>query len=367
MPPTIAAGNRVNAAEGDSPKVPLIPFTRAARELTETGMDESKTIGASAVSVAAQDIPSVGWLRYLILDALQSGGAAGGTNAVAEADAPWSALDEVAVHDVNGQPLFGPMTGYDAYLVNKYGGYVFDPEPANDPAYATVDTDGDFRMQLRVPLEIIAREALGALPNQNSSAAYKLKLTVGDETKVYSTSPGTIGSLRLRSYVEAWSQPNPTAPNGAPQATTPKYAGTLQFWSKQVYNVSSGQQTIRLNRVGNLIRNLILVWRDSSGVRQAGTLPDPISLYFDGQPIHSSDPKLLRDKYVRERYGFDPDTGVVVYDFTHDFDGHPGGETKDLWMPTVQSSRLEVRGSFGEAGTLTVLTNDVRPNVGGVA
>jgi hypothetical protein len=76
---------------------------------------------------------------------------------------------------------------------------------------------------------------------------------------------------------------------------------------------------------------------------------------------------VVRNGYTRERYGFDPDTGVIAYPFTHDFDGHPGNEMKDLWMPSMQSSRLEIRGTFGEAGTLSVLTNDIRPNTGGVA
>jgi hypothetical protein len=53
------------------------------------------------------------------------------------------------------------------------------------------------------------------------------------------------------------------------------------------------------------------------------------------------------------------DNGVFVYDFMHEFDGMLGRENRDLWLPTLGSTRLELQGSFGAAGTLTVLTNDV--------
>jgi hypothetical protein len=53
------------------------------------------------------------------------------------------------------------------------------------------------------------------------------------------------------------------------------------------------------------------------------------------------------------------DNGVFVYDFMHEFDGELGRENRDLWLPTLGSTRLELQGSFANAGTLTVLTNVV--------
>jgi hypothetical protein len=53
------------------------------------------------------------------------------------------------------------------------------------------------------------------------------------------------------------------------------------------------------------------------------------------------------------------DNGVYVYDFAHEFDGTIGHENRDLWLPTLGSTRLEIQGSFTTAGVLTVLTNDV--------
>jgi hypothetical protein len=53
------------------------------------------------------------------------------------------------------------------------------------------------------------------------------------------------------------------------------------------------------------------------------------------------------------------DNSVWVYDFCSEFDGGLGRENRDLWLPTLGSTRLELQGSFGAAGALTVFTNDV--------
>jgi len=53
------------------------------------------------------------------------------------------------------------------------------------------------------------------------------------------------------------------------------------------------------------------------------------------------------------------DAGVLVFPFTDDQDGGIGYESRHMWLPTVQSTRLEIEGAFGAAGTLEILTNDV--------
>jgi hypothetical protein len=109
-------------------------------------------------------------------------------------------------------------------------------------------------------VELSAREALGALPNMNAAQTYRSRIRQDVSGSVYGTPPSTLPTVRYRATMEGW-----TAPQTGEQ---PPALGTVQQWSKQVYNISPGGQTIRLQRVGNAIRNLILVARDASGVRQ---------------------------------------------------------------------------------------------------
>lgn len=335
------------------------PFVRGAYQHVEpTPLDVSTTIGTSTL-LGNFDVPAFGFLRNIILLCEATGGT--GTAAVYDSDAPWSAIEEVVLSDVNGAPIVGPFSGYELYLLNKWGGYVGNPDPTRSPYYIAPATNGNFSFTLRVPVEISERDALGALPNQNASQTYKLRVTQAAKSAVYATNPTTLPTLRVRGYLEAWSQPMPTDLAGRPVAPTPPAMGTTQFWSKQVFNQNGGFATNRLARVGNLIRQMILVYRTSAGVRSTANFPDPISLYIDSKLLVNQ-PQLLQQQYMAERNDSNVmDTGVMVFDFCHDFDGSIGSEMRDQLLPTTQATRLEYQGDWAAAGTLTVLTNDIAP------
>lgn len=341
---------------------PLIPFVRASFEHTEpANIDETRTPGATSQLIGPVDVPSYGYLRSLLILVEATGGA--GAAAVAQADAPFSALAEVALHDVGGAPIFGPYSGWQTYLTNKWGGYAAFDNPSLHPSFSAVAATGNFSFMVRVPVEIGNRDALGALPNMNASSTYKLRLSLANLSAIYSTNPTTIPSVRIRVWAECWAPPSVSNDLGAPQAVQPPALGTTQLWSVTTPTVSAGQQQIRLPRVGNLIRNLVLVHRNASGVRLDANLPDPIQLYMDGRLI-TNEGRAVRRGYMWERYGVAAasiDAGVLVFDFTHDFDGRAGGELRDQWLQTATSTRLELHGSFAAAGTLEVLTNDVAP------
>lgn len=348
---------------------PATRFTRASMEHDEPAEDESITAsqfdtGGVTVSFG---VPAYGYLRDLVVLVEATSGAAGLNNAVAQPDAPFSAIRSITFKDVNGGFIYGPYSGFQWFLSNKWGGYGYDDNPVNDPNYSAVDTDGNFAFVLRIPLEVIARDALGALPNLNSASQYRVEIVFDDDTAVYSTSPDTLPGLRVRAYLEAWSKPSAQDPRGNPQKTTPPFERTTQMWSVSEHAFGgSGLQRVRLERVGNFIRHLGFVFRDSSGDREGDTFPTSLKLSLDGQLLHD-ELTILRRSKMQRRYGYslngidnaDFDEAVVVYDFSHDFDGKPGGELRDLWLPTVQSTRLELEFDAGEAGTLEILTNDV--------
>lgn len=369
---TTAASPRQGARSGNAQAVvAMVPFIRASSEHREpAGIDVSRLLTGADQDLGVFDIPAYGYLRSVLLVVTSSGGS-GGSATTAE-DGPWSALKSIAITEPNGATIVQFNSGYDLKMACKWGGYR-TPEgadPQASPTFSAVNaTTGQFAFVLRLPIELNLRDSLGALPNQNAAATFKLRVTLAASTAIYATPPATtLPTVRVRAFIEAWDQPeNQSA--GQTNQVTPPAMNTTQFWSTQVYNINSGAQTVRLTRVGNYLRNLIFIFRTSTRAAADPLFPDPLTVYLDTRPLDIIERNNFKYQ-MYERSGFGAvliandaarglDNGVYVYDFMHEFDGAIGRENRDLWLPTLGSTRLELQGSFGGAGTLTVLTNDV--------
>lgn len=361
--------------------VPAVPFIRASMEHREpTGLDVSRQIGTADADLGVFDIPAYGYLRSILLVVTATGGAGAGVNA--HEDAPFSALKNIALTEPNGAVIAQFNSGYDLYLANKWGGYrdAKGADPKASPTFAGVNaTGGNFSFVLRIPVEINLRDGLGSLPNQNAAATFKLRLTLASgaaSSGLFGTTiPTTQPTVRVRAYTETWDQPE-TSAAGQTNQITPPAMNTTQFWTAQTFNIAAtGNQNIRLTRVGNYLRNLFLVYRNAAGSRATAdaSFPDPLTVLLDARPVDVIERNNFRHQ-MYERTGFGGavgatvpaadapgglDNGVYVYDFAHEFDGTLGRENRDLWLPTLGSTRLELQGSFGATGTLTVVTNDV--------
>jgi hypothetical protein len=344
----------------------IVPFMRSTFEHAEpSNFDKSNLMTASSIQLGPEDVIAYGFLRSLLVYVSATGGAAGLNNAVYKEDAPYSVIQELQLNDVNSAQIVGPISGYDLFLINLFGGYNGTSDPTLSPAYVTPATSGNFAFILRVPVEISSRDGLGAITNTNASSTYKIRIVQAGTGDVYSTAPDTKPTVRIRIWAECFASPTGSQPGtGSPQAVQPPALGTTQFWTVQNYLCASGDNTITLKRVGNLIRNLVLIFRNTSdSLRSTTNLPDPVQIWLDGK-LYTNEGKDIRRHYMRERLNAGTASlpaGVYLFDCTHDFDGLYGGEMRDLWMPTASSTRLEVKGSFGAAGTLRVLTNDVVP------
>lgn len=349
----------------DAPAL-VVPFVRAAQEHIEAFADTSLLISGNTQAVAPIDIPAYGFMRGVWIEVTTTGGT--GAAAVYKGDGPFAALTDIQIADVNGAPIVGPLDGYDLFIINKNGGYRRSTtNPKLHPDYAA-PTTGNFSFLVYIPIEVSGRDGLGSLANLNAASSYKLRLTLASKGAVFATDPTTLPTVRIRAYLDAWTQPTETDLRGQAQATRPPAHGTTSYWSKTVVNVNAGQQTIRLPRVGNYIRNLVFIFRDVAGVRNKASFPPAFDIYWDTRLLKSYAQSVWRGQ-MSQRYGLTGtdesasglDTGVYVEDYCHEFDGLAGAELRDGWLPTVQSTRLELVGQFGAAGTLTVLTNDVSP------
>lgn len=335
-----------------------IPFTAAANEHTEPAFDVSVAGNStSAVAVGPLDIPAYGYIRHIVLVVDISGGTLGA--GTLGADYPFSYLNEISLLDVNGAPLF-QLSGYQAFLANLIGGYAYRPDPRDAAGYVgTINAS----FILRVPVEISHNNALGALANQNSASTYKLRAVVAAGSTQFTAAPTTVPTtVRIRGYLEAWSQPAAADPAGRPQATTPPRHGTTQFWSAYSRPLTTGQNTIPVTRVGNLIRNLIFVARDNSGIRQASQVPDPLQVNLDARQLFiEARPYRLQRVAEQIESATGVPAGVFVYPFDNSVIGKLGDGSPGNYLPTVQSTRLELVGQFAAAGTIEVIVNDVAP------
>lgn len=360
--PTVSNTGAASAA----PAV-LEPFTKGTLRHREPGPEATQAFGTS---IQNMELPASGFLRSVKL--LVSATAAGNSATVAfKADAPWSAIGEITLLDATGVPLINPITGYELFLVNKWGGYEFDGDPTRSQVYSVTTgsgaTGGSFAFALILPVEIVSREAFGALGNQNSSSPFRVRITLGASADVYSTAPTVVPTVTVKSYIDTWMVPSGKDPiSGIPYQVFPTQHGVTQQWSKQEINTIAAYQTLRLQQIGNHIRNIIFVTRDSSGVRVDTSFPTSYTWEFNGAQLDAAFPASLLREQMQETYGYaaaQMDTGVYVFAYTDDLDGHPGGELREQYLRTSTGSRLELKGTFGAGaagGKVTVLTNDIR-------
>jgi len=362
--------------------MPTVPFIRASAKHREpTGNDVSRILTTSDQDLGVMDIPAYGYVRYITILVTASGGTGGSPAVTLTEDGILAALKNIYLTEPNGAVIAQFDTAYELYLANKYGGYnhVVGADPKASPVYANAtSTLAGFSFLLRIPVELNGRDGLGSLPNQNAAATFKLRMTLAKVADIATgTLPTTLPTVLVRVGLEAWDQPE-IASAGQNNQITPPAMNTTQFWSSQSYTVNAGNNTIRLTRVGNYIRNLIFILEDSTTpLRSDGeaiwAAADPVYFYLDTRPLDIIEPNSWNETmFNRSGYGgavgtTDPaldtanglDNGVRVYDFMHEFDGTYGHENRDLWLPTLGSTRLELQFNASAAGTLKVLTNDV--------
>jgi hypothetical protein len=374
------SGRNKSRETGSKEAAPTIPFIRASfPHLEPVATVNSNALGASSQNAGVTEITSYGYMRSIILKVTATGGDDTAGSVAFSENGPFNVLQEIILSEPNGATIVHLNDGYQLYLANKFGGY----RRHNDArTRLTIDETagaggGDFSFMLRIPVEISQRDALGSLPNQNAASAFQLKFRFADADTVYSTAPEeTNPSVQVDVFLEAWAQPMGSNPHGGMNQTTPPAMNTTQYWSVQQYTVNNGKNKIRLNRVGNYLRNVLFLFEDTENgtagtdLRADGQTNFPsedFTLWLDSTPIEQNLDKDVWLERINERYGYagtadgdeSPENGVFPYDFCHEFDGAVGHELRDGWLLTNTSSRLEIEGTFGASGVLRVLTNDV--------
>lgn len=321
-------------------------------------------LGANSVQMAPLNITPGGFLRGVFLNLSSTGGSLGSAGSLGSIDSPWNAIQSISIEAIDGTPILYPMGGYSYYLVSKYT-RPWDGDPANDSVYSnSVNPAFNLRMFAE------SRLTIATLPNTDARAMYRMQLTInsassffGGSAFVPSAGNGTNPTLTFTPAVETYQQPPQTDYNNVPIAQLPPGIVLQRMISHQLFPASGGDMTFQSTRVGNLIRVLILIFRNSSGVRTAVS-GDPIRWRLDNTQLLVE--SRVRRTYENNRFGHRGDlnsdnvpTGVYVYPRWHD----PGRMDGAYWLETTPQTFLQYEfqdpSNSVSGGTLEIITEDL--------
>lgn len=386
----VKIGNQPAAQHGatQAPATPRIPFPRAARMKTNLSFSLGPvTLGASAVPFGPIQIPANGYLRALNLEFnVVSTGNAATVALAATNDAPFSHIQQISVTTSSGDALIVPIDGYALAMVQKYGCFGQSSpysDPRADPTFAapTVGagaTAGSSLFRLRVPFEIDASTGFCSLPNLAANRSYYVQGLFNPLASVFSTPPGGTVTVTVTATAEYWSVPNDTNAQGDPQETAPVGNGSFSVIQSETIPVNSGTGIYQMHNVGNVIRQIIMIYRDGSGVRIAdASAPGVFELVLNNDLLFYQ----TKNEFKREiaNAGFGAGYGAVaaaqntaqgqdagVWPFIQFLAPGQGDIRHDgprnQYLPTLDATLIQIRGtSWGTTGTLQVITNSIVP------
>lgn len=361
-------------------KAPIImrPFVAGTRQGDKTTYDNTRTLLSSTIDLPTYECDPNGFLggAIVLVEATTAGNAAA---TAFVADGPFSVIDSVTLSDTNNKPIVGPMTGHDLYTFVKHAGYTLIDDMKQSPIYSvttgTGATGGSFTFPLHIPIEIVKRDALGALPNKSASATFDVALRLAPLANVYSVAPTAAPSVRVRIYQYGWMDPNDTDIRGNAVAQNPPAVQTTQYLQKQTYTLNAGPISQRLIGIDGLVRNLIFELRDNAGSRAQGDadFPDPFVLQYETATPVNRLRAIWRDLIGRV-FGYinavetpgGRDYGLYPLCYCQDFGPKPGYETRLGYLPFSSATTANVSGTISGSGvhTLIVFVNKVVPGGG---
>jgi hypothetical protein len=362
--------NEANAPGG------MVPFRRASTNRTQLLQTTGPTVLTGSAQSVETQLEGTGLVYQVALEV--SGSVAGTTDngPVFAEDGPYSAIDSLIFSDINGQLL--NLSGYHAYLAYKYGGWLphsIQPQDSADTRVFEADTvQGDFKFWLPVPVGLNRRTLVGLLGNQDRAQKYSLRSDLAAVGNIYTTIPSDGGvdsdvSVTVKRWYDSYAIPQEKNNAGAAQQRLPDKYGILHFLTQSINPTApvggSGPINHYLPRLGNTLRNLILVFREngSRATAEGDGMPERITFKLGDTVIWSEDTNLRR-RLMFERFGFDADDGVLCYDLMTDLSNAAGSEFGDDWMFTagLVSAQLEITYPAGMGSTnnsLTVITDDL--------
>lgn len=337
-----------------------IPFEIGSNWYSEQMFTDTFTIVAAQGAEQVHNITPGGFLRGVRLIFSSAGGVLG--PGVVAADSPWSLFASVSLENIDGSPIAYPMNGYAYYNLNVWG-TPWKGDPAKRASFsASVNPSGE----LFIPAEV--RDTVGVLANTDARALYRIRYTPGASTALFSTAPTTLPTVTVVGFLETWSQPDLTDLHGRTIQQTPDGLTVAHIMRHQVVplNAAGAANLVQLTNMGNELRLIIAIVRDSLNARQ-DYLTSPIRWRLDQRSLHVRSPQeqfeQMADFYAGLGNGSTVrPTGVYVWPRFRD----PGSLFGEFWLPTTNASYLIMESStlgtgVNLPGTIEIITDEVIP------
>jgi len=374
--------------KGNQPAPRPYPFPVGVYESTVQDYDNTVVLAATAtawtspVQAPLWNVSPTGWLRGVWLDFtlfFASGNAAGSFSG----DGPWSLIQKITLYDLGGE-VVQQLLGYEWLNVNKFGGYFEIGDPRGDLAFVTNPAAGNSQASpvahftYYLPLEAVKRDALGTVQNE-SKPGWKVEIWFDTAANTVSGGTAFTGAavspqVRVKGFLDSYTEPAAMAPSGRPFAQTPPVPGSLQYWKSENQSLPAGTAKYDLsNGVGFPIRNIFYYVRDAGNSTRAtadANWPDPATLLI-GNVNYFTRGKLLWISLIGRAYGFagngaappavdtaqGRENGLFPVWFTSDIVFKPGDELRFKYLDTQVNTLVRLTGSFGGATTFFAMTN----------
>ncbi|MFF8495184.1 hypothetical protein ACF06O_30650 [Streptomyces albidoflavus] len=369
-----------NAKNGKGAPPVLRPFFPGTLDLETRTYVKTGTLTTSQIPLDTFYPKTNGFLADLHIEVNATTATNAATVAFRE-DAPFNSIATFQLSDTGGQPILGPMSGWELMIFVKHGGFSFSDDPRDSQTYSAVagsgGSGGSFSFILHVPVQFVRREPLGVLPNTNSNNAYAVDITMNSTTGVYSTAPTNAVSYVVKVYQDSYRQSSGKDAQRNQTVTTPPGLGAVLYLRRNTMELAAGSVDEELSQQEGSYRALHFVLRDSNGSRATGDTdwPDPVQIYFNNDVPYDRTKSMWIRRMERD-YGYKAavetangrDRGHYVLPFITDNGLKAGSEDRYKYLSVSAADTLGIRGVIGGSGThvLTTMYDFVRPPGGNI-
>jgi hypothetical protein len=325
----------------------IVPFVVGSNLYREPPFD-TNTLALDANSHdRVLNITPGGFLRGVVLQVTSAGGVIG--SGVLATDGPYSILSSIAIEDIGGGSVLYPMNGF-AHAMRQKWLQPWEGDPSKRAGFSNTINPA---FTLRLSVEV--RDTLAVLANTDARAQYRLRYTVAplNPGLLSTTGTATAPTVTINSYLSTWAQPDAQDLLGSPIEELPPGLVASRFVMHELPVFNAGNNTVRHTLMGNEIRGIIWIVRNSLGARV--DLTDANAGAIDFRLDNRREWKMRPSQIVEEMSWFYDDlkNGILTRDvgvYVIPRFRNPGQLIGEHWLQTVEQTLLQAELSGTDLG-----------------